>query len=223
MACSACGRRNQITKNTTASVAKAASSSNDSFRTFSQTKRQDRSQFPYNASDIKVYQSGDMRGFIKARDFPDDMHKLIIFYPKSNTPVCETELGALEKWKPEFEKLGFKVIAATIDFVPIIKDWFTTEDMLKDATYPVLSSRILPQRLGLLRSDGTLRRSSVFIMKDGEQVRLEHFDKVGRSLAELHRMAYGYSTDSYCAEGWKSPADGFLEPPKKENEDAVSN
>jgi alkyl hydroperoxide reductase subunit AhpC len=124
-------------------------------------------------------------------------------------------MGALENWRPEFEKLGVHVIAATIDYVTTIKDWFTNDELLQDAKYPVISSRILPQRLGLLRSDGSLRRSSVFVMQNGEMVRIEHFDRVGRSLAELHRMAYAYTQDSYCAEGWQSPEDGFLTPPEE--------
>lgn len=210
MACSACS-----SNKTVATTNRVAAPENPSYRTFSQTTRQDLLEYPYNATDIKVYQDGQMRGFSKALDFPEDKHKLIIFYPKSNTPVCETEMGALEKWRPEFEKLGVHVIAATIDLVPTISEWFTNEEQLKSAKYPVISSRILPQRLGLLRSDGSLRRASVFIMRDGENVRMEHFDKVGRSLAELHRMAYGYTTDSYCAEGWTSPDDGFLAPPTK--------
>lgn len=214
MACSACNRNRQTKAAISSSTAKAsvAQEQNSSYRDFASISRQDLLNPPYLANDIKVYQDGIMRGFIQSRDFPTDKHKLIIFYPKSNTPVCETEMGALEKWRPEFEKLGVHVLAATIDYVPTIKDWFSSEELLQDAKYPVLSSRLLPQRFGLLRSDGSLRRSSVFVMQNGEMVKMEHFDKVGRSLAELHRMAYAYTQDSYCAEGWKSPEDGFLTP-----------
>lgn len=216
MACAACNRNRQTKQAIHTSTARAAqvqatSEPNMAYRDFASVKRQDLLNPPYLANDIKVYQNGLMRGFIQSRDFPTDKHKLIIFYPKSNTPVCETELGALEKWRPEFEKLGFHLVAACIDYVPVTHKWFTTEEMLKDAKYPVLSSRLLPQKLGLLRSDGSLRRSSVFITKDGEMVKMEHFERVGRSLAELHRMAYAYTQDSYCAEGWKSPEDGFLQ------------
>ncbi len=217
MACSACGGNKN--KMATTNLVANSGSNNESYRTFAQVKRQDLQEYPFGATDLKVYEAGEMLGFNRDRHFKPNMHKLVIFYPKSNTPVCETEMGALEQWKPKFEELGVQVIAASIDFVPTIKQWFTTDKQLKDATYPVLSSRILPQRLGLLRSDGSLRRSSVFIMKDGEQVKIEHFEKVGRSLAELHRMAYGYTTDSYCAEGWTSPADGFLTPPEEEEND----
>lgn len=213
MACAACNR-NRTTQ--TALKKSAVSENNSSYRDYASITRQDVLNPPFLADDIKVYQEGVMRGFIQSKDFPVGKHKLIIFYPKSNTPVCETELGALEKWRPKFEELGIQVIAATIDYVPTIKDWFTTEELLKDAKYPVLSSTKLPQRLGLLRSDGSLRRSSVFVMENGETVKIEHFERVGRSLAELHRMAYGYTQDSYCAEGWTSPADGFLE--EKSNE-----
>ena len=191
MACAACNRNRQ----TKQAIATSTAVESPSHRDFASIKRQDLLNPPYLANDIKVYQEGIMRGFIQSRDFPTDKHKLIIFYPKSNTPVCETEMGALEKWRPEFEKLGVHVLAATIDYVPTIKDWFSSEELLQDAKYPVLSSRLLPQRFGLLRSDGSLRRSSVFVMQNGEMVKMEHFDKVGRSLAELHRMAYAYTQD----------------------------
>lgn len=141
---------------------------------------------------------------------PEDTNYLIIFFPKVFTPVCKTELGAIEKWRPEFRKLGFEIIAGSVDPEEDILSWFEMEEALRDATYQVICSTELPRSLGLLRMYDELKRSSVFITNDGELVCMEHFNKVGRSFSELHRMAWGQSTGNYCTEGWQSPSDGFL-------------
>ena len=167
----------------------------------------------FNATDIRVYNpnTSEITKF-SSEDWNNDRHKLILFFPKTFTPVCETEMGAVNQWLPYFEELNCDVYGATADPAHLVKEWFEGDDLLKDAKFKVLSSYLMPARLGLM-DNGVVKRSSVFIMQDGEIVKQEHFNKVGRSLAELHRMLYGYSTDSYCAEGWQSPADGFLTPP----------
>lgn len=170
--------------------------------------------FIFNATDIQVYHQGETHRFI-AEDWNNDKHKLILFFPKTFTPVCQTEMGALNKWLPEFEKLNCEVYGATADPIHLVQSWYESDEALQDTEYKVLSSYQLPSKLGLM-SNGTVKRSSVFVMNDGEIVKQEHFEKVGRSIAELHRMLFGYSTDSYCAEGWQNPGDGFLTPPERD-------
>jgi len=167
---------------------------------------------PYNAGDIYVVQQDNEIRRLTEGDWSQDRHKLLIFIPEAFTPVCETELGALNKWIPEFNKLNTDVIAVCTDTAPKLQDWFASEPQLQKRDYNVFSSYKLPLNLNLIEN-GRAKRSSVFIMNTGEVVKQEHFHKVGRSLAELHRMLYGFSTDSYCAEGWQSPEDGFLTPP----------
>lgn len=166
----------------------------------------------FGAGDISVLQEGNRHRFTAA-DWPADKHKLIIFVPEAFTPVCETELGALNAWYDAFQKLDCELYAASTDPIVRMEDWIGTEPLLSNPKYRILSSYLLPMQLGLLE-DGRAKRSSVFVTRDGEVVKMEHFDKVGRSMAELHRMLHGYTTDSYCAEGWTSPEDGFLEAPE---------
>lgn len=171
--------------------------------------------YPFKANDIQVVEyDGEykVRNF-EASDWNNDRHKLLILYPQTFTPVCHTELGALKDWVPEFDKLDCDVIAVCTDNVVSISDWYSQEDSLKEPNFKTFSSYLLPSRLNLL-DNGRCKRASVFVTKSGEVVKQEHFMKVGRSLAELHRMLYGYTTDSYCAENWQSPADGFLTPPE---------
>lgn len=162
---------------------------------------------PYGAKDIMVYQSGEVKK-LSADDWDQKTHKLILFFPETNTPVCETELGALQKWIPEFEKINCEVIAATADPIHLVKDWFENDDSLRGSTYRVISSFILPSRLNLMHN-GRAKRASVFITADADVVVQEHFMKVGRSLAELHRTMWAYTQDTYCGEGWQDPSDNL--------------
>lgn len=166
---------------------------------------------PFDAVDIQVYEpeSGTVRKWDES-DFPQDRHRLFLFFPEVFTPVCQTEMGNLNDWVAEFDKLGVDVFGVTTDPVHAIKDWYEQEEALQGSKYKVLSTYILPTRLGVTNG-GRAKRASVFMTTDGDVVIQEHFLKVGRSLKELHRMMYGYVQDSYCAEGWEDPSDGFLE------------
>lgn len=172
---------------------------------------------PFGANDISVYDSsnGEVRKFNES-DFNLDRHRLFLFFPETFTPVCKTEMGNLNDWIDEFDKLGVDVFAATTDPAHAIKNWYEEEETLKNSKYKVLSTYILPARLGITNG-GKAKRASVFMTAQGDVVIQEHFMKVGRSIKELHRMMYGYIQDSYCAEGWEDPSNGFLTDDDKED------
>ena len=165
-------------------------------------------KYPFKANDIQVVENGEIRRF-DSNDWDNDKHKLIIFVPKAFTPVCATELGAMNKWYDEFQMLGCDLIASCTDPATMLLDWLNTEDALKDPKYKFFSSYVLPQRLSLIK-DGLNMRASVFITNEGDVIIQQHFMTVGRSFKELHRQLYGYTTGSLCAEGWTDPSEGFL-------------
>jgi len=163
---------------------------------------------PLNSTDVMAYDGQEVRP-LREEDWPQDRHKLLLFYPETNTPVCKSEMGALNEWLPFFDEQDCDVFSITADPIEMVKNFYDNDEDLKNFQYLALSSLVLPTRLNVMNGD-RVKRASVFITKDGELLIQEHFMKVGRSLKELHRTIYAYNTDSYCGENWSDPSDGFL-------------
>ena len=56
-------------------------------------------------------------------DWAGDNWVLFFSHPKDFTPVCTTELGAVAKLKPEFDKRGVKVLGLSVDPVENHAKW----------------------------------------------------------------------------------------------------
>ena len=56
-------------------------------------------------------------------DWAGDNWVLFFSHPKDFTPVCTTELGAVAKLKPEFDKRGVKVLGLSVDPVSNHEKW----------------------------------------------------------------------------------------------------
>jgi alkyl hydroperoxide reductase subunit AhpC len=72
-------------------------------------------------------------GRIKFHDWIGDSWALLFSHPKDFTPVCTTELGALAKLQPEFDKRGIKLIGLSVD--PVTKHSLWVEDIRETQGY----------------------------------------------------------------------------------------
>ena len=94
------------------------------------------------APDFKAKTS---EGDISFHEWLGDSWGVLFSHPKDFTPVCTTELGALAKMKPDFEKRNVKVMGLSVDPVSDHIKWL---DDIKDVcglkpNYPIIADEKL--------------------------------------------------------------------------------
>lgn len=134
---------------------------------------------------------------------------LLFSHPKDFTPVCTTELGAVAKLKPEFDKRGIKVIGLSVDPVDRHHAWAEDIERTQGAkpNFPLLADqdRRIAGLLGLIHPNAsdTATVRGVFVIDPAKRVRLtltypastgRNFDEILRAidslqLTDAHKVA----------------------------------
>ncbi len=131
---------------------------------------------------------------------------VLFFYPRDFTFVCPTELAAFEELRPEFERAGARVVAASTDSWWVHRAWFTTNPWLEHLAYPVIAdtSQELASRFGVLLEDGAALRATFVVDPDGIIRHTAVTDaSVGRSADETLRVVQALQTGELCPAGWR--------------------
>lgn len=86
------------------------------------------------------FEADTTEGRIHFYDYIEGSWAMIVSHPKDFTPVCTTELGAMAKLKPEFDKRGVKMIGISVDSVDDHLRWKNDiKDVTgSDVTYPMI-------------------------------------------------------------------------------------
>ncbi|HEU5018859.1 MAG TPA: peroxiredoxin [Pseudolabrys sp.] len=69
------------------------------------------------------FEAETTEGKIRFHEWLGNSWGVLFSHPKDFTPVCTTELGAMAKLKPEFDKRGAKIIAVSVDPVEDHTKW----------------------------------------------------------------------------------------------------
>jgi alkyl hydroperoxide reductase subunit AhpC len=122
---------------------------------------------------------------------------IVLFsHPKDFTPVCTTELGAVAKLKPEFDRRGVKIIGISIDATEDHAKWARDIEETQGAklNFPIIadSNRKVASLYEMIHpnADDTMTVRSVFIIDPNKKLRLTltYPASTGRSFQEILRV-----------------------------------
>ena len=132
-------------------------------------------------------------------DFPrqyEGSWVILFSHPADFTPVCTTELGAVSRLKPEFDRRGVKVLGLSIDSLESHKVWVQDiEDTQGVAlNFPLLADadRMVAELYGMIHpnSDNVFTARSVYIIDPAKKLRLTitYPAPTGRNFNEILRV-----------------------------------
>jgi thioredoxin-dependent peroxiredoxin len=135
-------------------------------------------------------------GTIHFHEWAGDSWVVLFSHPKDYTPVCTTELGAVARLKPEFDKRNTKVIGLSVDPLEDHRGW--TKDIEETQSvklnFPLLADgdRKVSTLYGMIHpnADNTLTVRSVFVIGPDKKVKLmlTYPASTGRNFQELLRV-----------------------------------
>jgi thioredoxin-dependent peroxiredoxin len=135
-------------------------------------------------------------GTINFYDYLGDSWGVLFSHPKDFTPVCTTELGAVAKLKPEFDKRNVKVIGLSVDELTNHKGWAADIEETQGAklNFPVIADtdRKVSDLYDMIHpnANDTLTVRSVFIIGPDKKVKLiiTYPASTGRNFDEIIRV-----------------------------------
>src|SRR5918992_6183595 len=163
-------------------------------------------------------------GRINFHEWKQGKWAVLFSHPRDFTPVCTTELGAVAKLKPEFDKRNTKVIGLSVDPLDAHQGW--SKD-IQDVTgaapnFPMIADpdRKVADLYGMIHPNAadTTTVRSVFVIGPDKKVKLtltypqstgRNFDEILRVLVSLQLTA-NYSVATPV--NWKDGDDCIIVP-----------
>jgi alkyl hydroperoxide reductase subunit AhpC len=135
-------------------------------------------------------------GTIDFKEWKKDSWAILFSHPKDFTPVCTTELGAVAKLKPEFDKRNVKVIGLSVDAVSNHAEWAKDIEETQGAklNFPLIADgdHKVSDLYDMIHpnANDTLTVRSVFIIGPDDKIKLTltYPASTGRNFDELIRV-----------------------------------
>jgi thioredoxin-dependent peroxiredoxin len=135
------------------------------------------------------------QGPLNFHDWAGDSWVVLFSHPKDFTPVCTTELGAVARLKPEFDRRNVKVIGLSVDAVAQHLAWAGDIERTQGAAlnFPLIADvdRRVATLLDLIHPNASDTNTvrSVFVVDPAKRVRLTltYPASTGRNFEELLR------------------------------------
>jgi alkyl hydroperoxide reductase subunit AhpC len=171
---------------------------------------------------VPDFEAETTEGPIKFHEWLGGSWAVLFSHPKDFTPVCTTELGAVAKLKPEFDKRGVKVIGLSVDPLDSHKRW--SQDIAETQgaapNYPLIADpeRKVASLYGAIHpnANDTLTVRSVYVIGPDRKLKLSitypastgrNFDEILRAIDSLQLTAkYSVATPV----NWKNGEDVII-------------
>jgi alkyl hydroperoxide reductase subunit AhpC len=135
-------------------------------------------------------------GEIHFHDWIDKSWAILFSHPKDFTPVCTTELGAVARLKPEFDRRGVKVLGLSVDGVSDHEGWARDIEATQGVAlnFPLIADkdRAIATAYDMLdpTAEATQTVRSVFVIDPAKKVRLTltYPASTGRDFGEILRV-----------------------------------
>jgi len=142
------------------------------------------------------FEAQTTEGPLRFHEWKGDSWAVLFSHPKDFTPVCTTELGAVARLKPEFERRNTKVIGLSVDPLDAHARW---GDDIEHVTghkpnFPMIadSDRAVSNLYGMIHPNAsdTMTVRSVFVVGPDHKVKLSltYPASTGRNFDELLRV-----------------------------------
>ena len=146
--------------------------------------------------EVPNFQADTTQGRIDFLQWKGNSWAVLFSHPRDFTPVCTTELGAVAKLKPEFEKRSTKVIGLSVDPLDSHDRWARDIEEVTGATlnFPLISDpdRSIADQYDMIHPNAsdTATVRSVFIIGPDNKLKLTltYPASTGRNFLEILRV-----------------------------------
>src|SRR5690606_2966388 len=144
-------------------------------------------------------------GTINFHEWLGDSWGILFSHPADYTPVCTTELGAVAKYKDEFDKRNVKVVALSVDGVESHRGWIKDINETQNTTvnFPIIADedKKVSELYDMIHPNANdkLTVRSVFVIGPDKKVKLIilYQSSTGRYFVEFFRVIDSLQLTTY--------------------------